>query len=151
MRLFRHLSNGTTKVDVDNAHPETLTQLGANHRQSRRVVVPYLHRQWPRLECNSPKQIWVLLLHFLHPVEALGIDHFGRLQTDTTIFADDLSKREVRESRHGSLQNGRVDFERADVKRVHLAHGRCGGGLNGNIHDLIFNGEPAGAKWHLVA
>src|SRR4051794_27920570 len=53
-----------------------------------------------------------------HPLEALGVYHFGGQQAGAAELADDLAEGVVRVARHWGLENGRVDEKWPDSQRL---------------------------------
>ena len=114
MCLLRHLANGTAKVDINDADLVLFGQSFADLGHGFGVVIPDLDRQWTSFIGHPPQSIGMFGLVFIHPHEAPSVDHFSGQQPCAAKIANDLAKRSIRESRHRSLQNGRIDDEITD-------------------------------------
>ena len=117
MCLLSHLPDRAAEIDVHNAYLVFMRQACADACEGGGVVVPDLHRQRPWFVLNAPESIGMFAARFVHPDEAFRVDHLRSLQASSAIISDDLSKRIVSETRHGCLQDWRVDADRADFDR----------------------------------
>ena len=114
---FADVLHRAAEVDIDDADLIFVGQSLADFGQRFRVVVPHLHRQRPRLVLHAPEPIGMLGFVLVHPDEAAGGNHLGRLQARAAKFAHDLPKGIVRKARHRRLQNRRIDQQRADSQK----------------------------------
>ena len=106
------------EIDIDHAHPVLGGQPAPNGGQRLGIVIPHLHRQWPRLIGDAPEPVGRFRLFFLtHPNKTTGRNHLRGLQPDAAEFAHHLPIGIIREPRHRRLQQRRIDHQRSDAQR----------------------------------
>ena len=133
VRLLHDVAHRAAEVDIDDADFVFVRQPRADFGQRRRIVVPNLHGQRPRLVGHAPQAVGMLGLVLGQPHEALGVDHLRGQEAGAAELAHDLPEGVVGEARHRGLQDRRIDPQRTDPK---ARHGRSTGSVLADRHAL---------------
>ena len=95
------------------SHASRAADLG----ERRRVVVPDLHGQRPRLVAHAPEPVGVFMQPGVELQEAAGIDHLGGRQAHAAQLPHDLPEAVVRVAGHRRLQERRVNNDVSNAER----------------------------------
>ena len=117
--LFGHVADRAAEVDIDRADAELENQPPADFGHLRRIVVPYLHGQRPRLVLDAPQPFGQFAGSPLAIDESPCAHHLGGDQSHAPQSPQNSAVGVAAIARQGRRENRRIDNQRADAEGLH--------------------------------